>query len=246
MYVEVVIIIGLAILSFLSGMLGLGVAFAAIPFLSLFMPDLIHQVQPLSLLLNGITALFSAVGFARSKLIDWRRAVILSLVTTTFAPAGSYIAQFTNQIYVWYIYLAAVIYMTYMLFKPVKEVRTKENFKLALTFAAPISILSGLLGVGPGFLLMPTLILTGFNPKLAAGINAFAVTPPSFSALIPHTSTAKWDPLLTIILLIVGAGASFAGARITSLYIPLKKLKQIFGMLILTMTIYRIYILVTS
>jgi uncharacterized protein len=85
MYVEVVIIIGLAILSFLSGMLGLGVAFAAIPFLSLFMPDLIHQVQPLSLLLNGITALFSAVGFARSKLIDWRRAVILSLVTTTFA-----------------------------------------------------------------------------------------------------------------------------------------------------------------
>jgi len=246
MYIEFVIVLGLATLSLLSGMLGLGVAFAAIPFLSLFMPDLIHQVQPLSLLLNGVTALFSAIGFTRSKLIDWRKAIILSLVTTTFAPVGSYIAQFTDQIYVWYIYLAAVIYMTYMLFKPVKEVRKKENFKLTLIFAAPISILSGLLGVGPGFLLMPTLILTGFDPKLAAGINAFAVTPPSFSALIPHLSTAKWDQSLTIILLVIGAGSSFTGARITSLYIPPKRLKQIFGILILTMTIYRLYILTTS
>lgn len=45
-----VIVGGLCLLALLSGMLGLGVAFAAAPFLSLFMPDLVHQVQPLSLL----------------------------------------------------------------------------------------------------------------------------------------------------------------------------------------------------
>jgi uncharacterized protein len=45
-----VIVGGLGLLALLSGMLGLGVAFAAVPFLSLFMPDLVHQVQPLSLL----------------------------------------------------------------------------------------------------------------------------------------------------------------------------------------------------
>jgi hypothetical protein len=47
---------GLFILAVLSGILGLGVAFAAVPFLSLFLPDLVHQVLPLSVLLNGITA----------------------------------------------------------------------------------------------------------------------------------------------------------------------------------------------
>lgn len=41
-------------------MLGLGVAFAAIPFLSFFYPGLVHEVQPLSLLLNGVTATFAA------------------------------------------------------------------------------------------------------------------------------------------------------------------------------------------
>ncbi len=54
-----VMAIGLAVLSVASGMLGLGVAFAAVPFLGLFLHDLVHEVQPLSLILNGVTALFS-------------------------------------------------------------------------------------------------------------------------------------------------------------------------------------------
>ena len=69
----VIMAVGLFILSVVSGMLGLGVAFSAVPFLGLFLPDLVHQVQPLSLLLNGITALFAVFGFARSGLVDWRR-----------------------------------------------------------------------------------------------------------------------------------------------------------------------------
>ncbi|MDW4910030.1 TSUP family transporter [Streptomyces sp. ADMS] len=70
-------------------MLGLGVAFAAVPFLAMFMSDLVDQVQPLSLLLNGITALSAAFGFARGGLIDWRRALGLAAVTTAFAPLGA-------------------------------------------------------------------------------------------------------------------------------------------------------------
>lgn len=42
-------------MSVLSGMLGLGAAFATIPYLSLFY-ELVHEVQPVALLLNGFTA----------------------------------------------------------------------------------------------------------------------------------------------------------------------------------------------
>ncbi len=147
---------GLFGLAFISGMLGLGVAFAAVPFLSFFLPDLVNQVQPLTLLLNGLTALFATFGFARS-----------------------------------------------------------------------------------GY----PLILLGFEPKKAAGINAFAVTPPSFSALIPHLSTAKWDPVLTASLIGAGVVGAFLGARFTSLYVPSNRLKQLFGLLIVVMTAYKIYTL---
>ena len=234
------IVLGLLVLSVVSGMLGLGVAFAAVPFLALFMPDLVHQVQPLSLLLNGLTALFATLGFAKSGLVEWRKAFPLAAVTTVFAPMGSLLAQHTDPTYLWIAYLCAVGYLSYRLFRPVKERPGWENFRLVMYLAAPISILSGLLGVGPGFLLMPTLILVGFETKRAAGINAFAVTAPSFSALIPHLGSAKWDPNLTIALLAVGAIGSFAGARISILYVPGGRLKQGFGLLIVAMTIYKI------
>lgn len=241
---NLIIIIGLFILATLSGMLGLGVAFAAVPFLGLFLPDLVHQVQPLSLLLNGVTALFSVIGFAQSGYVDWKKAITLAIITTIAAPVGAFIAQFINQIYIWFVYFASVVYLAYRLFKPAKQRPGNENFKLALILAVPISILSGFLGVGPGFLLMPTLILVGFEAKRAAGINAFAVTPPSFSAMIPHLTTAHWNVSLMIPLLAVGAIGSFLGARITSLYVPSGRIKQAFGVLIVIVTLYKIYTLI--
>jgi len=240
----IIMVIGLGILAVASGMLGLGVAFAAVPFLAFFLPDLIHQVQPLSLLLNGITALFAVFGFAQSGYVDWRKAIILAVVTTLSAPFGAWLVLYTPVVIVWIAYLLSVIYLAYRLFRPVQAKPGKENFKLALILAVPISVLSGLLGVGPGFLLMPTLILVGFEPKKAAGINAFAVTPPSFSALIPHMSTARFDLQLTAALLLVGAAGSFLGARLTSLYVPSGRIKQIFGVLIVIMTAYKIFTIV--
>ena len=94
-------------LSVLSGMLGIGVAFAAVPFLSLYLPDLVNQVQPLSLLLNGVTALFSLIGFARAGHVDWRRGGILALATTLSAPIGAYFVQFVNAVYIWAVYFVS-------------------------------------------------------------------------------------------------------------------------------------------
>ena len=180
----IVIIGGLFILALVSGMVGLGVAFAALPFLGFFMPDLVHQVQPLSLLLNGVTALFAAAGFARSGLVDWRQALPLCVVTTLAAPLGSWAAQVIPQLIIWYLYFAAVLYLAYRLFKPAKPGCDHPRYKLLLAWAVPISVLSGLLGVGPGFLLLPTMILLCVEPKHAAAMTAVAVTPPSFSALV--------------------------------------------------------------
>ena len=163
------IVVGLVVLSVVSGMLGLGVAFAAVPFLSLFLPDLVHQVQPLSLLLNGITGFAATLGFARSGFVNWKKGGALAIVATVFAPLGSLIATHTAQRYVWYLYFLAVVYLAYRMFRPVKERPGNENFKLALLLIIPIAVLSGFLGVGPGFLLLPTLMLLGFEDEECGG-----------------------------------------------------------------------------
>jgi uncharacterized membrane protein YfcA len=241
---------GLFVLAVVSGMLGLGVAFAAVPFLGLFLPDLVHQVQPLTLLLNGVTALFATIGFARSGNVIWKDAILLAIVTTVVAPVGALLAQTIPQLYIWIVYFAAVAFLAVRMLMPDAENKEKDdesgtgNLKAALLLAIPISVLAGLLGIGPGFLLMPVLILLGFPAKKAAGINALAVTPPSFSAFIPHMATATIDVNLAIWLLIAGAVGAFLGARITSLYVPGGRLKQLFGLLIVVTTAYKLYTMV--
>jgi len=57
-------------------------------------------------------------------------------------------------------------------------------------------------------------------------------------------STARFDLQLTAALLLVGAAGSFLGARLTSLYVPSGRIKQIFGVLIVIMTAYKIFTIV--
>lgn len=226
-------------------MLGLGVAFAAVPFLGLFLHDLVHEVQPLALILNGITALFSLFGFARSGLVQWRPAASLAIVTTLAAPLGAWLAQSVGAGWLWGLYFVAVAYLAFRMFQPDRSsgsgTAVQPRLRFALLLAVPISVAAGLLGVGPGFLLLPTLILLGYESKRAAAINALAVCPPSFSALLPHLATAKVDLHLAALLVVLGAVGAFVGARITSIYVPGKRLKQIFGVLIVVMTAYKLY-----
>lgn len=237
----VVLVVGLLVLSLASGMLGLGVAFAAVPFLGFFLPDLVHQVQPLSLLLNGVTAMFAAAGFARSGLVAWRPALLLTAVAAVGAPLGSWVAQGASPTWLWGLYLAAVVYLAWRMFRPTPETSdVRPRLGPALVVTLPISVAAGLLGVGPGFLLMPALILVGYAPKVAAAVTAVAVTVPSFTALVPHLGTAEIDVPLAAALLVAGATGSFVGARLTSRFVSGPALKRMFGVLIVVMTAVKV------
>lgn len=237
----VTLVIGLLVLSLASGMLGLGVAFAAVPFLGFFLPDLVHQVQPLSLLLNGVTAMFAAAGFARSGFVAWRPALLLTAVAAVGAPMGSWLAQGASPTWLWGLYLAAVGYLAWRMFRPSPETSdARPRLALALVLTLPISVAAGLLGVGPGFLLMPALILAGYAPKVAAAVTAVAVTVPSFTALVPHLGTAEIDVPLAAALLAAGATGSFVGARLTSRFVSGPALRRMFGVLIVVMTTVKV------
>ncbi len=139
---------GLFVLAVVSGMLGLGVAFAAVPFLGLFLPDLVHQVQPAQ---PGAQRGHDAVldlrlrpqrsrdlePSDRARRDQHLNGTILSSTSGTFTSPPS---------------------LAYRLLRPGedKEGEAQEtargNLKAALILAVPIPILSGLLGVGPGFL----------------------------------------------------------------------------------------------
>src|SRR3990170_231455 len=109
----------LFVLSFLAGMMGLGVAFIATPVLGLFGFELKHVIMPWSLWLNGLTAISGAVIFARAKMVDWRTAIPLLIITTLVAPIGVWLLQFVPTNIVWWIYVAVLLFLAYrMAFSP--------------------------------------------------------------------------------------------------------------------------------
>src|SRR5690242_19056010 len=103
----------LFVLSFLAGMMGLGVAFIATPVLGLFGFDLKETIMPLSLWLNGLTAISGAVAYTRAKMVDWRTAIPLLLITALTAPLGVLLLQFIPVTVLWWLYAALLVFLAW-------------------------------------------------------------------------------------------------------------------------------------
>jgi uncharacterized membrane protein YfcA len=236
-------------LSFLSGMLGLGVAFVAVPVLGLFGFDLKDVIQPWSLLLNGLTAISGAVAFWRAGMIDWRSAVPLIVITTIGAPAGVWLLNFASTTLVWWLYVGVLFFLAARMLMP--RGRVSEDLASitdgarvkAGAAAAPISIFAGFLGVGPGFLLMPTLTVVGYSARLAAATNSVAVTLPSFSAFASHLATATFNWPTLIVTSIASVIAAWLGARFTAGRVKSATLSRIFAIALVALALQRAWIL---
>jgi hypothetical protein len=237
-------------LSFLAGMMGLGVAFIATPVLGLFGFELKHEIMPLSLWLNGITAIAGAVAFARKGMVDWRTAIPLLIITTLVAPIGVWLLQFVSTTTLWWLYVAVLVFLAYRMAFPPKQddsiaLQIGDGTRVQASIAsAGIGVFAGLLGVGPGFLLMPALVLFGYTARLAAATNSVIVTLPSFSAFATHLSDARFDWLLlalTSIAAVIGAqaGANFMAKRVKSL-----TLSRVFATALVLLAVQRIWLLI--
>jgi uncharacterized membrane protein YfcA len=242
----------LFILSFLSGMMGLGVAFIATPVLGLFDFELKHVIMPWSLWLNGLTAISGAIAYSRAKMVDWRTALPLLAITTLVAPIGVWLLQFVSTTVLWWIYVGVLVFLAFrMAFPPQQddsqalEVQDSTRVK-AGALSAGIAIFAGFLGVGPGFLMMPTLVLVGYTARIAAATNSVIVTLPSFSAFLTHLSDASFDWLmlaLTSVTAVVGAqlGARFMAKRVKS-----QTLTRLFALALVLLALQRGYLLLSG
>ena len=236
-------------LSFLSGMLGLGVAFIAVPVLGLFGFDLKDVIQPWSLLLNGLTAISGAIAFWRAGMVDWRSAIPLVVITTIGAPIGVWLLQFASTDLVWWLYVGVLVFLAVRMLLP--RGKTTEDLASitdrsrleAGAGAAPISIFAGFLGIGPGFLLMPTLTLVGYSARLAAATNSVAVTLPSFSAFASHLGSATFDWPTVVVTSIAAVVGAWLGARFTAGKVKSATLSRIFAIALVALALQRAWIL---
>lgn len=128
-----------------------------------------------------------------------------------------------------------------MLRKPKKQKEQSSagfNYPMILMEGAVVGVITGLVGAGGGFLIIPALVLfTGLPMKQAVGTSLMIIAAKSligFTGDLGHL-TIDWSMLL--IFTAFSIGGIFIGQRLAK-QIPGEKLKPAFGWFVLLMGIY--------
>ena len=91
------------------------------------------------------------------------------------------------------------------------------NFFTLLAIGGGVGFLSGLFGVGGGFLMTPLLIFIGIPPAVAVGTEASQITASSVSGMLVHWRRGNVDFKMGAVLLIGGVAGTGIGMIIFSL-----------------------------
>lgn len=100
------------------------------------------------------------------------------------------------------------------IYLPIAEVSV--NIALLLAIGTMVGILSGMFGVGGGFILTPLLFFIGIPPTVAVASAANQIAGSSFSALLAHLKRKTVDFRMGTILMLGGLLGSWIGVQLFS------------------------------
>ncbi|MGF1475541.1 MAG: sulfite exporter TauE/SafE family protein [Geminicoccaceae bacterium] len=98
------------------------------------------------------------------------------------------------------------------IYLPIAEMSV--NAFLLLSIGGGVGFLSGLFGVGGGFLMTPLLIFIGIPPAVAVGSEATQILASSFSGVLAHTRRGNVDVRMGLVLVAGGSVGSILGVFI--------------------------------
>ena len=208
-----------------------------------------------SLFVVGSTSLVGSFNSYRKKLIDFKTALLfgISSVITVFVTRkfllplipdviliGNYNLLFSVLTMVLFAILMLLASVKMITAKPLKEetVHANKSIAMLLLYGVGIGLITGFLGAGGGFLLIPALVLILKLPmKKAIGTSLLIIALNSIVGFVADAGHHKieWNFLLTISAIAI-AGILIGG--LLSKKINGDKLKKGFGWFVLVMAIY--------
>lgn len=213
------------------GVLGSGGSIITLPVLVYIAGVPANQAVSMSMAIVGATALFGALIQLWRGNVSIRAAVIFAgsgMVGAYFGSTGTHLLS--KQVLMLLFSGVMLIVGSLMLF-PRKQVTAAREFSVPLGLAVgfAVGLLTGFLGVGGGFLIVPALVLAaGLETKLAFGTSLAVIALNSATGLAGQLRyiTVDWSLLSRFLLFaFVGMVAGIAVAR----HIQESLLRRIFG-----------------
>lgn len=224
------------------GLLGSGGSILTVPVLHY----LVGQPEKLaiggSLLVVGLVASAGCVPYAFSRQVDWRKVLWFGLPGMAGAWLGATLARWVPGALQLALFAGVMLLASWRMLSggPLQSV-TQEPRRLAVVAGGTgVGILSGLVGVGGGFLIVPALVLlAGVSMASAVGTSLAVIAMNSFTGFAKYQQVLAgqelaldWSVLLTVAA--VGIVGSFAGHRLGR-RLPQAVLRRIFGVFLVVM-----------
>jgi uncharacterized membrane protein YfcA len=228
------------------GLLGSGGSILTVPVLVYLIGQDEKVAIAGSLFCVGSIALAGSLQYVRAKLIDWRNVLVFGVPGMFGTYFGALIAAYVSGIVQLALFALVMLLASYMMLRPVKLTdkphEPRETWKIA-SDGLVVGVITGFVGVGGGFLIVPALVLLGglaIHSAVATSLVIIALK--SFSGFYKYIEVLDdqnleldWPTLMLVTVL--GIIGSYGGAMIAG-RMPQDKLKKGFGYFLILMGIY--------
>ncbi len=243
--------IGALLIGITLGLLGSGGSILTVPVLTYLVGQETKVAIAGSLMIVGIISLFAMVPYAQQKLVNWRTVVVFGVPGMLGAGAGAGAAHFVSDAVQMLVFAALLLIASYLMFKPVKlqepsdEIAERAMVKIAID-GFLVGAITGLVGVGGGFLIIPALVLLGgLSMRLAVGTSLVIIAIKSFAGFIGYLSVLEAlelsiDWTIIGIFSVIGVLGSWLGHKLSS-KVNQEHLKQGFAVFLILMGVFILY-----
>ncbi len=229
--------VGLAVLVGISlGLLGGGGSILTVPLLVYVAGVDAKQAIATSLLVVGVASAVGLIAHARAGRVRWRTGTLFGVAGMAGAYVGAVVARFIPD------RVLMVGFAVVMVAAGAAMLRGRKSASVGADHRPPViksliqgllvGLLSGLVGAGGGFLIVPALALLGGLPVNAAvGTSLLVIAMQSFAGLGGHLASVQIDWPLAGLVTVAAVVGGVIGGLLTSRIDP-NALRKVFGWLI--------------
>lgn len=240
-----VFIIGLVLSAAIGlslGLIGGGGSILTVPILVYFLGVDAHDAVAMSLAVVGATSLFGTYLHHRLGSVDFRTGLLFGAAGMAGALAGSPLTKMVAPQTLLLIFAALMFVVAgSMLWRRRAEAtspKREPDRRKAVAAGFAVGILTGFLGVGGGFLIVPALVFFGgLGIREAVGTSLFVIALNSAAGLAGHAAGGHPDWALTFVVLMLAVGGAVVGTRV-SRRIAAHRLQKVFAMLVVGIALF--------
>jgi uncharacterized protein len=233
--------IGLAVVVGLTmGLLGGGGSILMVPLLVYAAGMDAKEAIATSLVVVGVTAAAALLSHARAGRVRWRTGLFFGAAGMAGAFTGGLIGgRLPGSVLLVAFALMMIATALAMLRGRRTPPRTDAHGELpigrVLLDGAVVGLVTGLVGAGGGFLVVPALVLLGGLPMgMAVGTSLLVIAMKSFAGVAGYLASVPIDWALTGAITVAAVLGSLVGGRLVS-RIPADSLRRAFGWFVLAM-----------